>query len=157
MQRNHMRRTGRSTVHGDEGLTLVEIIVAISLLGIFAITFAPILYTNLDVSLRQTTIAYASQQAASYIDDARASGANTCSSLNSWASQHRTTSLDGKSVTVKVSGEVTSGCGPHTSGPRTATFTVTSCVPRVGIPSADPCAAGDRILATVVTRILVLS
>ena len=109
MQRNQQRPRGRFRRIGDEGLTLVEVIVAISLLGIFAITFAPILYTNLDVTARQTTIAYAAQQASSYIDNVRASGVNTCGGLKSYVAGNRPSTLDDRSVTVKVSGAVTAG------------------------------------------------
>lgn len=137
----------------EAGLTLVEVIVAISLLGIFAIVFAPVLYTNLDISTRQATIAYASQQAATYIDDVRANATKTCGGLNSYTAGNRPTTQDGRSVTVKVSGAVVSGC-PVAGGPSTATVTVTACEP-INSSGSNPCAAGDRTLAVVSTRIMV--
>lgn len=155
MQRTHKRRTVRShrrTRRSDEGLTLVEVIVSISLLGIFAITFAPILYTNLDITARQATVAYAAQRAASYIDDAREAAAGSCDGLGN-PPPVSAPKQDRRDVWVKVSSTV-DGCATTPTVPTAVTLTVTACE-ATGEDDTAACTAGDRKLTVVSTKIMV--
>lgn len=147
-------RGARST---DEGFSLVEVIIAISLLGMFAVVFAPVIYHGLSITANQATVAYASQRASTYIDDARAATApsGTCAALLAATSDVAPViSTDPRGVTVKVSGAV-DGCNPVPTAPHAVTLSVTTCVPAAGSAAADPCASGDRRLAVVTTKILV--
>lgn len=149
MQRNHRRPHGRFRRIGDEGLSLVEAIVAIALLAMFAIVFAPVLYTSLNITSNQATIAYAAQQAASYIDDARASGA-TCAAI---ATPVKTPTRDPRGVWVKVSGSI-DGCSTAPTTPTAVTLTATACQ-AASDADTTACAVDDRILTVVSTKVMV--
>ena len=141
----------------QDGFSLVEVIIAISLLGLFAVGFAPVLYHGLSITASQATVAYASQRASTYIDDARAATAptGTCAALLAATSDVAPViSTDPRSNRIKVSGVVV-GCNPLPTAPQTATLNVTACIPAAGSADADPCASGDRRLAVVSTKILV--
>ena len=167
MQRNEKRPSGRSRVQmtqrrvarprvpaaAQAGLSLVEVLVSISLLGLLAIGFAPVLYNGLSITSGQTTVAYAAQQASSYIDDARAGASASCSGLVS-AIDEPSISTDQLDVLVKVSGTVPQ-CSTPLSGPKAVTLTVTACTPAAGSDDADACSTDDKTLTVVTTKILV--
>lgn len=135
--------------YDEHGLTLVEVIVAIWLLATFAITFAPILYTSLDITAKQATIAYAAQQASSYIDDARDAAGGSCAGLTTPVS----TTKDPRDVWVKVSSTI-DGCSPTPTVPTAVTLTVTACQ-ATGAGDTTACAMSDRKLTVVSTKIMV--
>ncbi|MGN0065576.1 MAG: prepilin-type N-terminal cleavage/methylation domain-containing protein [Nocardioides sp.] len=139
------------------GLSLVEVIVAISLLGIFAIVFAPVLYHGLGITSSQATVAYSAQRASSYIDDARAATAasSSCAALLAATSgASPTISTDPRQQRVKVSGAV-QGCETTPTVPTAVTLTVTACRPAAASADTAACASGDRTLTVVSTKILV--
>lgn len=155
------RRTPSSPVRtpagSEDGLSLVEVIVAIALLGIFAVVFAPVVYHGLGITSGQATVAYSAQRAATYIDDARAATAASpsCAALlaaTSGAAPQVTT--DPRQVRVKVSGSV-DGCATVPTAPTAVTLTVTACSPASGSADTAACTSADRPLSVVSTKILV--
>ncbi len=156
-RRSSGRAASRPALGAQAGLSLVEVLISISLLGMFAIVFAPVVYHGLGITSNQATVAYAAQRAASYIDDARAatSTAASCETLlgaTSGASPAITT--DPRNTKVKVSG-VVSGCATAPTEPTAVTLTVTACRPAAGAADSSGCTAADRTLTVVSTQILV--
>lgn len=151
MQHNEMVPPGQP---GDEGLTLVEVIVSISLLAIFALAFAPVLYNGLNITAGQATVAYAAQRASSYIDDARHEASPTCAGLVA-ATATPSISVDPRQVRVKVSGTVVAGCSSPPTVPTAVTLTVIACRASAGSLDTAACSTGDKTLTKVTTKILV--
>lgn len=158
--RRPLRRPARAGVRataGDQaGLSLVEVIVSISLLGMFALVFAPLVYNGLAITGNQATVAYSAQRAASYIDDARAAttaSASCAALLAATSSAAPVISTDPRNVRVKVSGAVT-GCATVPTVPTAVTLTVTACH-AADAADAAACTTADRTLTVVSTNIMV--
>jgi prepilin-type N-terminal cleavage/methylation domain-containing protein len=98
------------------GFSLVEVIVAMLLLGIVAVALLPALWQGILLSTQQSSTATATRYMSSVVDDARATP--TCAFLGSIAALPSTT--DGRGVSMSTSTTTVSGCAPGA----TATLTV---------------------------------
>lgn len=100
----------------DEGLGLVEIVIAMFLLGIIAIALLPPLWQGIMFSAQQSSTATATRYMHSIIDDAREQP--TCTYLNSLPSLPAVD--DGRGVSMTTGGTTVSGCAVG----QTATLTL---------------------------------
>ncbi|MDQ7878095.1 type II secretion system protein [Microbacterium sp. QXD-8] len=99
------------------GFSLVEVIIAMFLLGIVAVAILPALWQGIVLSSQQASTATATRYMNSIIDDARATP--TCAYLNSISSLP--TVSDGRGVSLSASTSSVTGCAIGA----TATLTVT--------------------------------
>ena len=72
-----------SVTPDDAGFGLVEIVIAMLLLGVVAISFLPVLVRALTVSAQNVTIATATQLVNDQLDDALAT-VSSCAELTAW-------------------------------------------------------------------------
>lgn len=94
--------------HSSEssGFSLVEVIIAMFLLGIIAIALLPALWQGIVLSSQQSSTATATRYMHSIIDDARENA--TCAYLASIASLPAVS--DGRGVSMTTTGTAVSGC-----------------------------------------------
>lgn len=97
---------GRST--DAAGFSLVEVIIAMFLLGVVAVAILPALWQGIVFSSQQASTATATRYMNSIVDDARATP--TCAFLGSIASLPNVT--DGRGVSMSTSTTTVSGCAP---------------------------------------------
>ena len=110
MVRNLIRTRMAAVERG--GFTLIEVVVAMFLLGIVATGLIPALVGSLKVSAENTTIATASQLVSQQIDIAR-SGTATCSALTSYKNAVLPPVVDARGVSYQpVRNSVTCVVGP---------------------------------------------
>jgi prepilin-type N-terminal cleavage/methylation domain-containing protein len=98
------------------GFSLVEVVIAMFLLGIVAVAILPALWQGTVLSSQQASTATATRYMNSIVDDARATP--TCAYLGAIASRPATT--DGRGVSLSASTSNVTGCTPGA----TATLTV---------------------------------
>lgn len=70
----------------DEGFGLVEVIVAIFILGLLAVAVLPMIWTGLRVATEQSTVATATHAVSGFIDEVRNRADGGCSVLNGTSS-----------------------------------------------------------------------
>jgi prepilin-type N-terminal cleavage/methylation domain-containing protein len=121
----------------DAGFGLVEVIVAIFILGLLAVAILPMIWTGLRVAADQSSVASATQQVSKVIEDARTQAASGCEAL-----AISRTATDGQGRTFTLSGEVAGGCSGVLGGVAVK-YTATAT-------SSD-----GKQLATAVTRIYI--
>lgn len=95
---------GRRLTREDEGLGLMEIVTAMFVLAILALALLPLLITGMQTSVRNTTIAAATQFANDRMTIAQAMGANSatpCSDIQGLASAPATM-IDGRGVELRA-------------------------------------------------------
>lgn len=119
----------------DEGFGLVEVIVAIFILGLLAVALLPMIWTGLRIAVEQSTVATATQAVSSVIEDARTQASAGCDAL-----PVSRTVTDGRGDPLTLTGVVVDGCS-GVVGPVAVRYTATAVN-----------AAGDQ-LATATTRI----
>ncbi|MEV4688018.1 type IV pilus modification PilV family protein [Microbacterium sp. LWH3-1.2] len=90
------------------GFSLVEVVIAMFLLGIVAIAILPALWQGIVFSSQQASTATATRYMNSIVDDARTTP--TCTFLGSIASLPDVT--DGRGVSMSTSSTTVSGCAP---------------------------------------------
>ncbi|MBW9108894.1 type IV pilus modification PilV family protein [Microbacterium ureisolvens] len=98
------------------GFSLVEVIIAMFLLGVVAVAILPALWQGIVLSSQQASTATATRYMNSIVDDARATP--TCSFLASISALPGVT--DGRGVSLSTSTTTVSGCAPGS----TATLSV---------------------------------
>jgi prepilin-type N-terminal cleavage/methylation domain-containing protein len=105
--------------HGSDaaGFSLVEVIIAMFLLGIVAVAILPALWQGIVLSSQQASTATATRYMNSLIDEARATP--TCAYLGSIAALPAVT--DGNGVSLSASTSSVTGCTPGA----TATLSIT--------------------------------
>lgn len=104
----------------DEGISLIEIMIAMAVLTLLSMAFLPMLITGLKLSTSNSTIATASEIASAQMTLARSQTA-TCAALTSFASASVPTTTDGTGTVLTTTRSVT--C--PSSYPGTVTFTAT--------------------------------
>lgn len=95
---------------GDSGFGLVEIVIALFLLGIIAVAILPVMINGIRYSSEQSAVATATRQLNSLMDEARTEvqTAQNCDPLTAAAADH--TFTDGAGHSFKTSGIVASPC-----------------------------------------------
>jgi type II secretory pathway pseudopilin PulG len=116
-----MRRFRPAHAGDDDGLGLVEIVVALLILGILAVSFLPILVQGLQTAVTNATRASAGQLAQQQIELARAGGED-CSDLAALADAVVSSVTDGRGVVLDVA-KVMETC--PVNYPSTVKYTVT--------------------------------
>ena len=91
---------------GSSGFSLVEVIIAMFLLGIIAIALLPALWQGIMLSSQQSSTATATRYMHSIIDDARENA--TCAYLGTISSLPAVS--DGRGVSMTTSGTTVTGC-----------------------------------------------
>lgn len=114
-----LRRDARTS--RDEGLGLIEIVIAMMLLAVLAVAFLPVLIQGLQVAALNATRATANQLVNKQIETARAQ-ADDCSLITDLASVPVSPVVDPRNVTLVTTRTV--GACPSTY-PGTVSFTVT--------------------------------
>ncbi|MFE5410702.1 prepilin-type N-terminal cleavage/methylation domain-containing protein [Microbacterium sp. NPDC056569] len=90
------------------GFSLIEVVIAMFLLGVIAIALLPALWQGIELSSQQASTATATRYMNAIIDDAR--GNPTCPYLASIASRPPVT--DGRGVSLSTSATTVTGCAP---------------------------------------------
>lgn len=106
--------TGDARADGpDEGFGLVEVVVAMMLFMLLALSFVPILSRGLELSARNTAAVTATQAATSTLEEGRLQGAGGCEAFVTWLGRHPLTpefgATDGIGRQMTVSVGVASG------------------------------------------------
>lgn len=98
----------RATRNADQGFSLVEVIIAMFLLGVVAVAILPALWQGVVLSSQESSTATATRYMSSIVDDARATP--TCLFLGSIAALPPIT--DGRGVAMSTSTTTVTGCAP---------------------------------------------
>ena len=110
----------RRSAIGTDGFSLVEVIIAMLLLGVIAMALLPALWQGIRYSSQQSATATATRHLNSLIEDARATP--TCAMLSTVTSSSSIS--DGKGATVDIAGTYdTTGCAKGAAVPVTLTAT----------------------------------
>lgn len=67
----------------EDGFGLIEIVISMFLLGLLAISFLPLLVTSMKTTVRNSTIATATQLVSQQMEQARSAG-DTCAALTAY-------------------------------------------------------------------------
>ncbi|WP_426516261.1 type IV pilus modification PilV family protein [Diaminobutyricibacter sp. McL0618] len=134
-------RTSNAAVD-DGGFTLIEVVVAMFLLGIVALGLIPGLVGSLKVSTENTNIATASQLVNQQIDAARV-GTPTCATLTAYQNQVLPPVVDRRGVSFQPKRAV-GACTAGTPG----VITVSVSVTLTGSP---------KVLASAITKVYLTS
>lgn len=110
----------------EEGFGLVEIVVSMFLLTLLAVAFLPLLVESLRITVRNATIATATQVLSEQLDSLQVVD-RTCAAYANWASQPINAIMDDRQSRYQASRTVT-GCSPATTFPSTVTVTVSVAV-----------------------------
>jgi len=108
------------TQAADEGLGLIEIVVAMLLLGVLAVAFLPVLIQGLQLAAKNATRATAVQLAQEQMEVARGQG-DDCTDIQDLAAATLTPVTDPRNVTLAIARE-TGDC--PSSYPSTMSFHV---------------------------------
>ncbi len=100
----------RSPVKMDEGLGLVEILVAMFLLALVAVAFLPLLINSLQLSIRNSTVATATQILNAELDALIATPA-TCDAVTAFGSASTLSTTDRRGVEYSPDRNVPSCAG----------------------------------------------
>ncbi|KRA23030.1 hypothetical protein ASD65_00300 [Microbacterium sp. Root61] len=76
----------RASDTNDDGFGLVEVIVAIFILGLLAVAILPLIWTGLRVATEQSAVAGATHATSGFIDEVRSRADGGCSALNGTSS-----------------------------------------------------------------------
>lgn len=110
-----MRATPLSSVKADEsGFTFVEIIMALFIVGLLALTALPLMATSLKASSQAATTTAANQRVQQVIEDARVVPIN-CARLTALANNGAVSYADGRANAFTVQLTLPSGCVPTTN------------------------------------------
>ncbi|NEN04503.1 type II secretion system protein [Diaminobutyricibacter tongyongensis] len=126
--------SARRAREGDEGFTLIEVIVAMFLLAIIALGLIPGLVGALKMSALNSTIATASQLVGQQLDDAR-SRAATCTALQAYQAETIAPVVDARGVSLQPK-RTTVVCPPSYPGVVTINVYVTKTGSTFKIASA---------------------
>lgn len=122
--------------HDDEGFGLVEVVIAVFLLGIIAVALLPVLWNGLVQSSRQASTATATRELNSLIEDARDVG--TCAALDMAAATKSVNAGSSQAFDVRLP----------------AAFVYT-CTPGTAVPITLEAVQGTTVLATVQAKVYV--
>jgi Tfp pilus assembly protein PilV len=114
------------TNRSDDGFGLVEIVISMFLLTLLAVAFLPLLIESLRITVRNATIATATQVLSDQLDSLQVVD-RTCDAYASWASQPIPAITDDRQSSYQAS-RMVSGCTPAMTFPGTVTVTVSVAV-----------------------------
>lgn len=102
-----LRSTRSRQFRGERGLGIIEIVVAMLLLALLTLSFAPVLITTIKLSARNTTIATATQIVNQQIEAVRAvstlsSSDTKCSDVTTFVSATPAPVIDPRGVTLQA-------------------------------------------------------
>lgn len=95
-----MRFTVPHTDESDAGFSMIEVVVAMFVLMIFALALIPAFITGLRATASNTTLATASQLVGQQIDDARSRTA-TCAALQAYQAEAIAPVVDARGVSLQ--------------------------------------------------------
>lgn len=141
--RNASAAIGRRLARDDEGIGLTEMVVAMFILALMAVSLLPLLITGLQASVQNTSVAAATQFANDRMAIAQAMAENSatpCADIETLEATP-TTMLDARGVELRAVTTV----GPCPTG--VGTISVATAVSRVG---------DGQVLARATTAVLVV-
>ncbi|MFN3707730.1 prepilin-type N-terminal cleavage/methylation domain-containing protein [Microcella sp.] len=106
----------------DRGFGLVEVVVSMFLLTLLAVAFLPLLIESLRITVRNATIATATQVLSEQLDTVQVVD-RTCAAYAAWAAQSVAPITDERQSNYRATRSVT-GCAPSMTFPATVTVTV---------------------------------
>lgn len=127
--------------HADDGVSLVEIVVAMTVLALIAVAFLPMLVTGLKLSATNSSVTTATQLVSEQMNLAR-SQPSTCAALTTFTNSATVTTTDGNGKVLTTSRSL--GTCPTGSGTVSFTASVTA-------------SGSSTVLATATTLIYVAS
>ncbi len=131
-----------SQLHEDEqGLGLIEIVVAMFLIALLAIAFLPLLINSLTATRTNTSVATANQLVSQQLEALRVVNTN-CASVTSFASSDPTPVTDDRGVVLTIDRQLIGVCPTTYPGTVKVTVAVTS---------------GGKTLSNATTLVLVKS
>ncbi|TFB48430.1 prepilin-type N-terminal cleavage/methylation domain-containing protein [Cryobacterium tagatosivorans] len=120
----------------EDGFGLIEIVVSMFLLALLAVAFLPLLITSMKTTVKNSTIATATQLVSQQMEQARAAG-DTCTALTAYGNPSpalaAVTDARGNSYQAARAVEVCPTLA--TAYPRTARVTVTVSVAGSAVPA----------------------
>jgi type II secretory pathway pseudopilin PulG len=124
MKRFMAKLDARRSRDSEAGFGMVEVIVSLAILAMFAVVLVPVLLSGFQVTNHQTRVAYAAQLVSETINSAR--DTPTCQKLVDMAGiPDVSTDAQGKQVSVQTALTGTVNCGT-TLFPTTVQITVTA-------------------------------
>jgi prepilin-type N-terminal cleavage/methylation domain-containing protein len=120
-----IRRTATRRDMGDEGFTLIEIVVSMFILAVLAVALLPLLINGVNQSAQSAAVASATQLVNAQLADARNAGAS-CSAISSAMQPTVGTAAAYRGVPLKLTYSV-GACPatPTTTSPGTISVTAT--------------------------------
>ena len=105
------------TLSKERGIGILEVVVAIFLLALIVLSFAPVLNNSIKLSGRNTTIATASQIVGEQIETARALRSSTatdpsCADIQAFVSNPQADVLDPRGVKMATKRTYSGQCAP---------------------------------------------
>lgn len=128
-----MRRLAIRLPPSEEGFSIVEVLVAMLMLALLAVSFLPVLVTGLRLTANNSSITTAAQLVQEQLTLARSQGA-TCTALSSFRVAAAASVVDGAGKTLVVAKALT--CPSTYPGSATFTATVTASGSSTTIASA---------------------
>jgi prepilin-type N-terminal cleavage/methylation domain-containing protein len=120
-----IRRTATRNDVGDEGFTLIEIVVSMFILAVLAVSLLPLLINGVNQSAQSAAVASATQLVNAQLSDARAQ-TSTCSAIAAAPSPTVGTASTYRGVPLKLTYTVgTCPTSPTTTSPGTISVTAT--------------------------------
>lgn len=117
----------------ESGFGLIEIVISMFLLGLLAVAFLPLLITSMQTTVRNSTIATATQLVNQQMEQARAAG-NTCTALTAYGSATLASVTDARGTSYQPARTVASCPTVATGYPRTVSVSVSVSVPGSATP-----------------------
>ncbi|MDJ0325035.1 prepilin-type N-terminal cleavage/methylation domain-containing protein [Cryobacterium sp. PH31-AA6] len=122
----------KTSLRGDSGFGLIEIVISMFLLSLLAVAFLPLLITSMRTTVRSSTVATATQLLDKEFGLLRAAG-DTCALLTAYgASGAVPVSSDGRGTSYQRAHSVASCPAGAVNYPRTVSVTVSVAITASG-------------------------
>lgn len=123
----------RATFRGDDGFSLVELVIAMFLLAVISLAILPLIITGLRISAEQATVAAATRTLNALVEEARADP--TCTTLAAVAAPR--TFQDGRGTSLTSTGLDAGGLAPPCTPGELATIDLRVAPTAGGAPLAE--------------------
>src|SRR5680860_271474 len=107
----------------EDGFGMIEIVISMFLLGLLAVAFLPLLITSMKTTVRNSTIATATQLVNQQMEEARAAG-DTCADLTAYGSATLAAVPNARGTSYQPMRTVVACPPTATDYPRTVSVTV---------------------------------